>query len=592
METIVINKSDYQDLISRVAAMELRLQSVTLQNKSLLEVNKQLQTENKKLRSENKKLITKLSSISRNYSELSVRHRKLESDYKKLSGEYEILSTKYQEVTSKSKALEETVLSLNQRLFGKKSDRIRNKASVSGHTGKTSKAGASGAKRGRKKLATDYKADEERSYDFESAPECCGQQMLYIGSNNSHHEDYEVIFKKVQIKQAKYVCNCCNVFKVANGVKLPIPKGLPLPSLLRKVILDKFSSAVPFYRQAQNFTFTGVKYSRQLLTGWFCRASDLIEPLVELMYQKMEQSDYLMSDETPLTLLDKEDGKSGNGYACIIKEAGKKFNFVYVWILGSRCKEAIIEKLKRFSGYLQTDGLSFYHEIQSRIGIIKINCWAHARRYFVEVANLAGKGKRSGIAFKVVEMIDKLYAIEERGRLLGLPELLRLRQEESAPILNKIKEYLEIHKDKVPPKSAIAKAINYTLVRWDALNTYLKDPKIEIDNNATERCVKYLVMGRKNWLFVQNIKSAEKLAMLYSLIITCKFNNINPQEYLEYVLTQMPYINRHNKSELERLLPDRYDVNKRFDYEYRQRLDITEAVTISEKEASHELQAA
>ena len=132
-------------------------------------------------------------------------------------------------------------------------------------------------------------------------------------------------------------------------------------------------------------------------------------------------------------------------------------------------------------------------------------------------------------------------------------------------------------------KSVIPRQTNlslHTLDRFDGLMEYTNNGNIEIDNNATERCIKYVVMGRKNWLFADNIESANKLSMLYSLIISCKFNNINPREYLEYIFTQLPYINKHDTEELRNLLPDKYDVSKRYDLEYREREGIIETITI------------
>ena len=123
-------------------------------------------------------------------------------------------------------------------------------------------------------------------------------------------------------------------------------------------------------------------------------------------------------------------------------------------------------------------------------------------------------------------------------------------------------------------------SIRYTLERFDGLVQYTKNANLEIDNNATERCIKYVVIGRKNWLFADNINSANRLAMLYSLIISCKFNNINPREYLEYIFTQLPYINKHNSNALRQLLPDRYDINKRYDLEYREGAGIVETIVI------------
>ena len=127
---------------------------------------------------------------------------------------------------------------------------------------------------------------------------------------------------------------------------------------------------------------------------------------------------------------------------------------------------------------------------------------------------------------------------------------------------------MEEQSKNTPSKGDLGISIEYTLSRWKELTVYTSNPKIDIDNNHTERYIKYIVIGRKNWLFAHNIDSSNKLTALYSLVISCKINNINPRTYLEYILTQLPYVNKNNITELKQLLPDRFNISKRFDLEY------------------------
>ena len=265
-----------------------------------------------------------------------------------------------------------------------------------------------------------------------------------------------------------------------------------------------------------------INYSRQQLCNWFTRAADLVEPLGNLMIKEIMSSDYVMMDETSLPLLNIKDKEPGSkGHICIIKQGGKKrFNFVYCWAIETKTQKIIEEKLLEFKGYLQTDGLNIYFGIFAKDGVIYIGCWSHVRRKFTDIVKLSGK--LEGVAFEIVQKIDRLYDIERCGSLLSKASLLELRQTEAVPILNELKKYLDNIVDTAPPKGMLGTAIKYTLDRWDGLVEYTKDAAIEIDNNATERCIKYVVMGRKNWLFADNINSATKLAMFYSLIITCK----------------------------------------------------------------------
>ena len=151
--------------------------------------------------------------------------------------------------------------------------------------------------------------------------------------------------------------------------------------------------------------------------------------------------------------------------------------------------------------------------------------------------------------------------------------------------MNELKSSLEESFKNTPPKAKLGMAINYVLERWEALTEYIKDPILDLDNNHTERCIKFIVMGRKGWLFADNIESANKLGVLYSLVISCKINNVNPRTYLEYVLTQMPYINKSDPKELEQLLPDRFDINKKFDQEYLKSIGIAEKIIYSKHDS-------
>lgn len=523
--------------------------------------------------SEHKQLLAKVGDLESQVKALTLQHQASLDQYQKLT-------IKYDELLAENEVLKETVSSLKQELFGKKKDKIKNSANIR-DLNKARKEKLAN-KRGRKPIDPEYKADEVRRHDFVSKPMCdgCKLEMYYVKDSCSQHEDYQIVIKKVRICQAIYACRYCNKIIVARGSKLPIDKGLPLPGLLAQTVLDKFSSAIPMYRQAQNYRYMGISYSRQQISNWFSRAADLIEPLYNLIFQDVISSSYLMADETPITLLNMEGKEAGSkGHISVIKQGGKGvFNFVYCWVIGSRAGKVIEEKLAKFQGNLQVDGLNFYFKILGQAGVIYVACWSHVRRKFTDIIKLSGK--LEGVAFEVVQKIDKLYNIEHRGVGLSKEELLKLRKKEAVPIVKELKKYLTNIIKTTPPKGKLGVAIKYTLERFDGLMQYTKNADLEIDNNATERCIKYIVMGRKNWLFADNIDSANKLAMLYSLVVTCKFNNINPREYLEYIFTQVPYINRHDTNELRKLLPDKYDVNKRYDLEYRERAGIAETIII------------
>lgn len=497
----------------------------------------------------------------------------LEKQAKEFAAKNEELLNQNNELLSKIKILEEKILDLHRRLFDKKKDQTNNKQIKIGKKSNNNKEG----KRGRK--PTDKSnIDVTKNYDFATTPSCpdCNKIMDGMGCNNSYHEDYRVIIQKVKISQAKYICRDCDVIVVANGNRLPIRKGLPMPRFLAQVVLDKFSNGLPCYRQAQSYGYAHHRYTRQMFNNWIMQAAELASPLLNLMLFKMLQSNYLASDETGIVLLNLEGKNPGSkGYMCVLKQHGENFNFVYCWVIRSRKQGVINDKLKHFKGYLQSDGLNFYFKLKNMEGITLTNCWAHARRKFIEIVKLSNT-PTEGIASNIVEKIDLLYDIDRKTKGLNLAEILKSRKECSVPILTELKTYLESNLKTTPPKSKLGIAINYVLNRWEELTVYTKDAKLDIDNNHTERCIKYIVIGRKGWLFADNIDSANKLGILYSLIISCKINNINPRTYLEYIFTQMPYINKNNLQEVEQLLPDRFNTDKRFDQEYLERRGIIE----------------
>lgn len=204
--------------------------------------------------------------------------------------------------------------------------------------------------------------------------------------------------------------------------------------------------------------------------------------------------------------------------------------------------------MKDYKGYLQADAFTGYDCVYASGDVIEVACWAHARRKFVEAAERSPKS-----ALPAVAMIKVLYEIEKEAKELATEERYLLRQQKSVPQLKKIKEWLDNQKSRVLPKSLTAKAINYALAQWAALNRYTENGDLEIDNNKSERAVKPIAIGRKNWMFAGNNNAGRTAAILYSFVDTCKRHKIDPWAYLNDVLTR---INDMKMNELHLLLPD------------------------------------
>jgi len=208
--------------------------------------------------------------------------------------------------------------------------------------------------------------------------------------------------------------------------------------------------------------------------------------------------------------------------------------------------------LDGFTGYLQGDAYSGYNEIASRLGVTRVGCMAHARRKFIDVINMAPN--KQGYAHQAVEKIKRLYAIEAKIKEKGLlPDQVKCYREQYAkPQLDDLKKWLDELKPKALPKGPLGRAITYALNHWPELSRYLEDGRLEIDNNACERAIKPFTVGRKNWLFVGNVRGANAAATLYSLIETAKANGIDSYLYLAYVLEMIPKLEAH---QLHQLLP-------------------------------------
>lgn len=381
----------------------------------------------------------------------------------------------------------------------------------------------------------------------------CGHPLCKIGEEKS--EQLEIIpatVKVIEHVRFKYSCRVCEEgVKTAPLPAQPIPKSMATPGLLSHVFISKFDDHLPLYRQSEIWERLGVDLCRSTLSNWVIKGGDLLAPLVKTMQQEMLKGSYIRADETTVQVMKSDRKATQKSYMWLYMTGGSEnHNLVYEY-QPTRHGEHAAKFLKGFQGYLQTDAYKGYNEVTSQEGIVSVGCWAHGRRNFVDVVNLGGK---HGKAAEALTIIQKLYAIEHQAKEQKLmPDKLKeWRQEKAKPILEKFKIWLEELKPKVPPKSPLYKAISYTLNHWAQLTCYLEDGRLDIDNNAGERAIRPFVIGRKNWLFMGNVKGAQAAATIYSVIETAKANGLNPSHYLRYILTKLPIT---PAGELSTLLP-------------------------------------
>jgi len=376
----------------------------------------------------------------------------------------------------------------------------------------------------------------------ESEKTCaCGSSLIKIGEEISEQVKYvPAQLSVVQHVRPKYACKPCqeNV-KIAAMPTLLLPKSIATPELVAHVIISKYMDHLPLYRQEAIWQRIGVDMPRSSLCGWILKVAELCEPLIRLLKKEVIESDYIQADETTLQVLN-EDGRAdtAKSYMWIYKGGDMARPCVVFDYQETRGGYHAQTFLKGFNGYLQTDAYSGYNFTNQIEAIIALGCMAHARRPFAELAKIS---KKTGLAIDAIKYFKRLYAIEKYAREnnLSYHERYELRLQKAPPILDEFKIWLEKNLTKVPKQHKLGQGIQYVLRHWNELTHYLKDGRLEIDNNFVENLIRPLALGRKNWLFAGSPSGARAAAVFYSLLATCQMNDIEPYKYFCKMLHQI-----------------------------------------------------
>ena len=355
----------------------------------------------------------------------------------------------------------------------------------------------------------------------------------------------------------KYACPDC-VAKVVIAERLPEPieKGLPGPGLMAHVITNKYADHLPLYRQEGILLRQGIEISRSTMCDWMAIAAELLAPIVTRMHSEILTSKVVQNDDTPVKVQD-HDGKglkTGRLWASVGDHDHPYVTYHYTPDRSRAGPEAIF---KGFEGYLQADAYSAYDGLYTSGKIIEVGCMMHARRKFYEARTTDPQRSHRALAW-----ISLLYEVEREAKTHAtegyeafVAARHALRGERSRPIFKEFHAWLEAEAPKVLPKSPIGEAIGYALNHWAALERPLDEGFLELDNGASERALKPVAIGRKNWLFAGSDKGGQTAAVLMSLCTTCKNLGIDPQAYLRDVLER---ISTHPARRIEELLPDRW----------------------------------
>ena len=398
----------------------------------------------------------------------------------------------------------------------------------------------------------------------DDCPECGGTLRL-IGEDVS--EILELISAKLKVIETarlKKSCRRCEKITQLPAPSRPIPRSMAGPGLLAHVLVSKFDDHLPLYRQNEIFVRMGANIPASTLVDWCGQGVRMLEPLVERIRANILASDRLHADDTPVRVLDPSKRIDGIGKG--VKE-GRIWTYVrddrpwgsaappgtaYFFSV-DRKGEHPQRHLAGFSGILQADAYSGFKALYTpdasgKTRIREAACWAHLRRDFFDVHTAT----KSGIAREALDRIGDLYDIERQINGQSRDARHASRQAKTRPKVEAFKTWSEAQLARIPGKSDLARAFRYALNRWGAFTLFLDDGRVAIDNNAAERAIKPVVIGRKNFLFAGSDAGGETLASAMTIIETAKFNGLNPQAYLADIFAR---IHDHKINRIDELLP-------------------------------------
>ncbi|MDE1981595.1 MAG: IS66 family transposase [Betaproteobacteria bacterium] len=381
----------------------------------------------------------------------------------------------------------------------------------------------------------------------------CGTSLRPLGEDVSEMLHWVPgHFEVIRHVRPKLSCGQCSRVVQQPAPSRPIPRAMATPGLLAQVVISKYADHLPLYRQAAIYRRAGLELHRATLADWVGEAARLVAPLADALGRYVRAAAKVHADDTPLPVLDPGRGKTRTArlwtYVRDDRPAGC-LDPPAVWYRYSPDRKGIRPQthLAGFTGILQADGYAGYAPLYAQ-GVREAACWAHARRKFHEVYAV----DQSPLAGEAIRRIGLLYAIERdiRGELPAVR--CAVRQARASGLLDELHDWLSATLRQVSGRSSLAAAIQYSLVRWEALTRYCDDGRIEIDNNPAERSIRALVLGRKNYLFAGSDAGGEHAANLYSLINTALLNGIEPHAYLSRVFE---VIADHPINRIEELLP-------------------------------------
>jgi transposase len=395
---------------------------------------------------------------------------------------------------------------------------------------------------------------------------CCGSKRLAkLGEDVT--ETLEVVprqWKVVQHVREKFSCRDCEKISQAPAPFHVLPRGFAGPSLLAMILFEKYGQHQPLNRQSERYAREGIDLSVSTLADQVGGCAMLLRPMCELIRAHVFAGARVHGDETPVPVLAKHQCRKGRLWTYVRDDkpfAGPAPPAAVFFYSRDRTAEHPERHLAGYAGILQADAYAGFNRLYDadRKGgpITEASCWAHGRRKFFELADVAAKARGdlsvlAPLAVEAVKRIDAIFDIEREINGRSIDDRLAVRRERVAPLVADLEAWMRGQRSKLSRHSDVGKAMDYMLKRWDTFTRFLADGRICLTNNAAERALRGIALGRKSWLFAGSDRGGERAAVVYTLIQTARLNDIDPQAWLADVLD---HINDHNIQKLDQLLP-------------------------------------
>ena len=393
---------------------------------------------------------------------------------------------------------------------------------------------------------------------------CGGTRLRKLGEDVTKTLECEPRrWKIVEHVREKFTCRDCEAITEPPAPSHPIPRGFAGPSLLAMVLVAKFLLHQPLNRQSETFAREGVEIDTSTLADRVGACVATLNPIVQLLRAHVLAAERIHADDTTVPVLAKKKTKTGRLWVYLRDDrpfGGQDPPAAFFEYSPSRHGEYPRQHLAGWTGLMQADAFAGYNDLYDAkrrpAPIVEAACWSHGRRKFFDLAKLT----KSPIALEAVRRIDELFEIERAINGKPPDERAAGRREVSKPLVAELEAWLHQQRALVSGKSEIGKAINYCLGRWPAFTRFLDDGRVCLSNNAAERALRGVAQGRKNWLFAGSDEGGRRAAAVYTLIETCKLNDVDPQAWLAHVLVKLP---DHPAKNIDDLLPWRWKAAER-----------------------------